>query len=196
MKQSRRGCDWRLGKTYGDQMKGLNIKRTLHVLAIDMFLFLMRKMGFLHDCVVCSIRSLLLGSLSLLLVFSPLIEHNTEQHMCPGLTGCEMSHWAVCQPLPWRRGKAWRLSLLVAQFGMLPSLSPGINLSQQGLTDSSPDTCSPPPPLPPWSLLVLCTLCSCPPNMRTPPLGHCHRSELPRGPSHLPGCCDVVATKA
>ncbi len=100
--------------------------------------------------------------------------------MCLGLTGCEMSHWAVCQPLPRRSGQAWRLSVLIVPFGVLPSPSAGINLSQQGLTDSSPDACC---------LLSLLSFLFPPPlhtvflspNTVKPLPGHSHRSQPPWG---------------
>lgn len=41
---------------------------------------------------VVSVSSCLVGFPLSVLVLSPLMEHNTQQHMCLGLTGCEMSH--------------------------------------------------------------------------------------------------------
>lgn len=107
---------------------------------VRVFLSFMMNM-FLHGCWVdCTIMNGPIGLVLFLLVFFILIEHNTKQHMCLGLNGCKMCHWAVCQTLPWCCGLVWRLSLLIVLFDVLPSPSAGINLSQQGLTDSRPDT--------------------------------------------------------
>lgn len=137
----------------------------------------MRAVVFLHDCQEgCSVRSCLAVFLLLLLLLSPLIEHNTAAHV----SGVD---WLRDEPLS-------RLSAITAVQGLgLTFIGPHcaircvtFPLSWDKPVTAGPDGQQPEHPLPPpSSFLLLCTPRSSPQTRAKPLPGHSHRSELQWG---------------